>query len=333
MKKIALIIPYFGKFPNYFPLFLNSCRCNPTIDWLLVTDISDEYDYPDNIHVVPMTFPELREKIQRRFDFQIALERSYKICDYRPAFGLIFQEYLCDYDFWGYCDIDLLFGDLRTFFPDEKLECYDKVGHLGHLALYRNTECVNTAFMASIAGAERYREVLSTEHNFIFDEWDDLSINRIFLKLGLRVWLWNNFFDAHPNRDNLVRVTRVIDPSSDYHDTQRIERKGSWITWEHGRIYAWHHGQDYTRKTELAYAHFQKRSMEIRCDLDEQRILCLPDGFEPYRDQIFAKHRLWAACHRLLDHKHLKRQYLEIRYWLIVKTAPLRHIFRKKHIE
>ena len=46
MKSIAFVIPYFGKFPNYFSLWLQSCRNNPTIDWLLFTDSNEKYDYP-----------------------------------------------------------------------------------------------------------------------------------------------------------------------------------------------------------------------------------------------------------------------------------------------
>lgn len=330
MKKIALIIPYFGKFPNYFPLFLNSCRHNPTIDWLLVTDIADHYDYPDNVQVIPMTFGELQKQFQRFFDFEISLETPYKLCDYKPAYGHLFQELLNGYDFWGHCDMDLLFGDLRSFFSEHSLEQYDKIGHLGHLTLYRNCERVNTAYMASLDGKCRYREVLSEPRIFVFDEWDDLSINRIFLKLGLRVCLWNDFFDAHPSRDNLVRVIRQIGPCPDYPDTQHIERCGSWITWESGHIYAWPHDRDAAGRVELAYAHFQKRVMEVRCSLDEQRILCLPDGFEPYRDEIPRKHLRWAKQHSYLDRKLLKQRYLKARYWLIVKTAPLRHRFRRR---
>lgn len=326
MKKIALIIPYFGKFPNYFPLFLNSCRHNPTIDWLLVTDNADSYAYPENVRVIRMTFSELRERFQCCFDFDISLETPYKLCDFKPAYGFLFREWLAEYDFWGHCDMDLLFGDLRHFFPDDILAQHDKVGHLGHLTLYRNSRLVNTAFMDD---EQRCREVLSNGRIFVFDEWDDLSINRIFLKRGLRVWLWNEFFDVHPHHDNLIRVTWEIGSGPDYPDTQHIERCGSWITWEDGHIYVWPHGKDYAQKTELAYVHFQKRFMEVRCDLDEQRILCLPDGFEPYRDEIPMKHLRWAKRHRILDRKLLKQRYLEARYWLIVKTAPIRHRFRR----
>lgn len=33
MQKIIIILPYFGKFSNYFNLFLKSCEKNHTIDW------------------------------------------------------------------------------------------------------------------------------------------------------------------------------------------------------------------------------------------------------------------------------------------------------------
>ena len=51
MKKVAYVIPYFGKFPKGFDLFLMSCRNNPTIDWLIFTDDHTSYEYPSNVKV------------------------------------------------------------------------------------------------------------------------------------------------------------------------------------------------------------------------------------------------------------------------------------------
>ena len=45
MKKICYIVPYFGKLPKNMKLWLNSCKTNPTIDWLLYTDDKTVYDY------------------------------------------------------------------------------------------------------------------------------------------------------------------------------------------------------------------------------------------------------------------------------------------------
>ena len=38
MNSIALVIPYFGKFNNYFHLWLESAKRNSTIDFHIYTD-------------------------------------------------------------------------------------------------------------------------------------------------------------------------------------------------------------------------------------------------------------------------------------------------------
>ena len=37
MKKCIFIIPYFGKFNEYFTLFLKSCKNNKEFNWLILT--------------------------------------------------------------------------------------------------------------------------------------------------------------------------------------------------------------------------------------------------------------------------------------------------------
>ena len=135
MKSIIFIIPYFGHFNNYFEIWLNSCAHNPTIDWLIFTDCKNEYDYPRNVKVVYTTFDEIRTHFQSFYDFPISLEKPYKLCDFRPAYGEVFYDYIKDYDFWGYCDTDLVWGDLRKFFTEEILEINGK-------ELFRRTENV-----------------------------------------------------------------------------------------------------------------------------------------------------------------------------------------------
>ena len=50
MQKIIIILPYFGKFSNYFNLFLKSCEKNHTIDWLVITDQpSTAWTIPTNV--------------------------------------------------------------------------------------------------------------------------------------------------------------------------------------------------------------------------------------------------------------------------------------------
>ena len=61
-------------------------------------------------------------------------------------YGEIFEDYLLGYDFWGMCDMDMIFGDLSRFITTDILEKHDKIYQLGHLTLYRNNKEVNGRF-------------------------------------------------------------------------------------------------------------------------------------------------------------------------------------------
>ena len=139
MKNACFIIPYFGKLPNTFPIFLRTCGKNPDFNWMIVTDDHTTYDYPPNVCCSYTTFDDFVTKVQACFDFSIALKFPYKICDFRASFGVIFAEELKEYRFWGHCDIDQYFGKINHFITDEILDSYDKILCLGHFTLFRNT--------------------------------------------------------------------------------------------------------------------------------------------------------------------------------------------------
>ena len=143
MYSIAYVVPYFGKFPKGFQFWLLSCKCNPSIDWLIFTDDKTPYDYPENVKVTYWSFDQMKKKVQAVYDFPVLLERPYKLCDFKPAYGEIFADELKGYDFWGHCDIDLVWGNIRKFYTDDVLNQYEKVGFNGHSNLYKNMpKCV-----------------------------------------------------------------------------------------------------------------------------------------------------------------------------------------------
>lgn len=171
--KICFILPYFGKFPNYFPFFLDSCRYNDSIDWLIITDSDQPYAWPENVTVQHVSFSDIRARFQKSFDFPICLERPIKLCDYKPTYGEIFKEELRGYDFWGHCDCDLIFGNIRHFITDALLEQYDKILSQGHLILYRNTPEINAFYRTQTY--QSYKAVFSNPKSCGFDEWPGVS--------------------------------------------------------------------------------------------------------------------------------------------------------------
>ncbi|MGL5902501.1 MAG: DUF6625 family protein, partial [Cetobacterium sp.] len=195
MKKIIIILPYFGKFPNYFSLWLKSVELNPNIDFLLITDNEFNYELPKNIKIITRKFEELKAEIQKCFDFEIILNSPYKICDYRPAFGFIFKEHINGYDFWGHCDADMIFGDLKKFLSDEILEKNYKIYTKGHLSLYRNIDLMNTLFKnTKTKHYYKYFEVFKTSYPCHFDE--DGTIN--YLCKDIEIYNGFDYADVSP---------------------------------------------------------------------------------------------------------------------------------------
>ena len=53
--------------------------------------------------------------------------------------GFLFEKYIKDFDYWGHCDCDLIFGNLEKNVTPLLNEDYDKLFAAGHLTIYKNT--------------------------------------------------------------------------------------------------------------------------------------------------------------------------------------------------
>ncbi len=154
MKKIAILICYYGRFPWYFRYFLHSCSFNKTIDFYIFTDIVYEGGVPQNVKLIQKSVDDIKALASEKLGFTVNIEFPYKFCDYKPAYGEIFSEYIKGYDFWGQSDIDIIYGDIRGFITDDMLNEYDfiSVRHdytTGCFALYRNNDLMNTILSAA----------------------------------------------------------------------------------------------------------------------------------------------------------------------------------------
>ena len=167
---IAVIATYFGNWPPWFPAFLVSCSRNESVNWILFTDCPELSWRPPNVRTIPMSMDQLNELAGEKTGLKVC-KRLYSQCDLRPTYGVIFEEYLREFDFWGHCDLDVVWGDLRRFITDSILDGSDlisgKQGLIGgHLSLWRNDERINHLF-EDIPG---WNEILKSPDYFRLDE-------------------------------------------------------------------------------------------------------------------------------------------------------------------
>jgi hypothetical protein len=170
-RKIAVIIPYFGRWPGWIDYFFLSCAGNPSVDWIFPTDCPAPDIGANNLRFVPYTLQEFNNAAGLKLELDLDIRHPYKICDLKPAYGEIFYDLIRDYDFWGYGDLDLVYGDIRKFVPDPYLDNYDIISNhtdfiTGHFCLLRNTPEINELFKTGDA----YRSAFTDKYYTGFDE-------------------------------------------------------------------------------------------------------------------------------------------------------------------
>jgi len=170
MKSIIIIIDYFGKWPDWFPIFLETCRKNPTVNWLFHTDCPfSEYNI-DNVKFKQTTRDAYVNLVNKKLGVKFRMKNAYKLCDLRPMYGVIYEEEIAGFDFYGYGDIDVLYGNIRNFYTDAVLQNNVVSAHdwiiSGHLALFKNVKWMRNAFKRY----KGWRAILENPDSLRFDE-------------------------------------------------------------------------------------------------------------------------------------------------------------------
>ena len=143
-RSVVILIPYFGSWPEWIDLFFETARRNTTIDFLVFTDCDADAFAAPNIQIRPTSFADYVQRARSWLGLPFDPPDGYKLCDLRPMFGALHEKEFSGYDFYGWCDTDLLFGDIRRFYTNQVLERFDVLStHAdrisGHFALFRNT--------------------------------------------------------------------------------------------------------------------------------------------------------------------------------------------------
>jgi len=150
---LAMIVFYFGRWPPWIEFFVETCKWNPDIHWLLYTDCGAPENRADNVSIRHISFADYKALARRRTGITADPDHPYKLCDLRPALGHIHADDIAGYDFFGFGDLDVFYGHIRCFYTDALLNAYDVLSThpeivSGHLAVLRNTDELRRAYEA-----------------------------------------------------------------------------------------------------------------------------------------------------------------------------------------
>jgi hypothetical protein len=172
MKKIGMIIPYFGKWPEWIDLFFYSAAQNELIDFIFYTDCNVPSESFANIKFNSISYSDYLKWINEKLPLNFHPKNPYKLCDLRPFYGKIHELDFKDYEFYGWCDIDIIFGNLSQYLTDELLTKIDlftthNLRLSGHFCFFRNSR-KNIDMYSKIYN---WRIELNKEHYVGLDEY------------------------------------------------------------------------------------------------------------------------------------------------------------------
>lgn len=226
--------------------------------------------------------------------------RPYKLCDLKPMYGYIFEEYLKEFNFWGHCDVDTIMGNLDKWLSEEFLERYDKLFCLGHMTIYRNSFANNRVFMHRLKDKLSYKDVLSNERIMWFDEeWNnDYNINRIFLDTGKKVFKEDLSLNISYSYNNFVRGKYVGKDNTTMPFGFEIEQmKKAIYIWDQGNLFRIYSEKGKLKKEHFLYMHLQNRPMKMNFSLlYVDRFEVIPDEFIPCRENTITNDNIDGLC-------------------------------------
>ncbi len=259
--RIAVIVTWFGNLPPYFPAWINSAENNKDIDFLVFSD-QDIVSESTNIKFNKMNMTDTIKMFEQNLNRNINIQNSYKFCDCRVYFGLAYADYLKDYDFWGYCDIDLVFGNIREFLTDEILSKYDRFYQYGHLSIYRNSERTNHLYDLP-GGIYTEKEIFLGEAKTTPEE--HFGINRICERNNISWYTQVDFADF------AIKYPQRLEPK---HGVQNYEDQ--IFVWHRGEALRFYRQNGVINQDSFVYMHWQKRKPVIDgiIEPDSYLVLC-----------------------------------------------------------
>lgn len=269
--RVLIIAVWFGRFPDWMPLWLESCGQNSKFHFLVVTDASRAgYNIPVNVSIVNRSMEQVAESFRQFNGAPVSLTSVYKTCDFKPLYSCLTSLVPGVWDYWAHCDLDMLFGDLSRYITDDLLESHDRIFGLGHFSIYANNSLANR-FYRRPHPQLNFREILGDPKHRGFDEHQ--GVNKIWKLHGGRFYENESLVaDIDPH---ILKVT--LNPAG------RL-RNYRWqvLGYRAGRVFRIAATPTKIVRHEFMYVHFQKRKMSVPTSsrAEGQGVWLRPDGFQ-----------------------------------------------------
>lgn len=327
MKSIIIIIVYFGKWPEWINLFMETCKWNPSVNWLFISDCAEPENRCNNVKYVRMDIEDLLHLVTTKLGVNFYLHNTYKLCDLRPAYGAIFEDYINGYDYFGWGDIDVVYGDIRKFITDKVLE-FDVISFHGnkwlsnHFLILKNSPDLRYIHKS-------IKEFESKINNPKYQALDDRALSEILFKK--KAYLIESFSTPDipliPWRDQ-----SFVFPTEWYWNKGKLTNNKDtgigflyfhFMTWK-GNIHF--QGGQWLRLKRIV--HFDYRKADLGWKINKK-------GFFKIENTLYERFFYYAAVYKIkwrtLCQKNVVLRYIVLLFWKTKRIICFDFLREKRH--
>jgi hypothetical protein len=274
--RIYKFLVYYGKFPNYFQLYLDSLEINKDIlTVFLITDIDiDSYIVPSNLIYIKLPIQNIRERASKfifdtyntKVDPEKLIQTNYKLVDFKIVFPILFNDILEKYnisnkDYVGWGDCDIIYGKFSNFI-DLKNNNYEILGGWhGHFTAIKNTK----SFKNNFINIPNYLELITDYDTYVTDEIAYRKPLIEYLKVNnYEMFYANNYFcDIVPPLFYYRFRKNHRDLPKNFFDCYNSDKNISHLIFDKNNetLKIKYDNQDTIK--EVLYCHLQKRKMAL----------------------------------------------------------------------
>lgn len=199
MYKKVFLNMMFGTPIPWLEQYMDNCAMVKGWDWMIFTP--NKIKGRDNVHIIPMTLREFDQRIIKKIgvdpqNFLAGHAPNKLTSDYYPAYGLIMDDIIKGYDFWGHTNWDVVYGNLSKFVSDDYLkdcEVFSDEDHAinGVFNLYRNNDKINNLWKLLPEWKKWF-----TEHELFYV--DETHFTEVMRKIEDKVkWKYPKHYPLH----------------------------------------------------------------------------------------------------------------------------------------
>lgn len=253
MRKV-FILTQFGSPHSWTEQFINHVSTLEKDGWYFkIFTPNREYSNTGNVEFIPMTIEEFSDLVAKTCGVHPSNYLkdgipSKAMSDFYIASGLIFQDYIKGFDYWGITNWDIVYGNLSKFIPDSEIAKYDIWSDdmntiNGIFCLFKNEPYINSLFTE----IPNWQNMFRTHTLYGTDEYHMTEVVRKASQEGRIKFGYPKYFPLH-SHDRLDNHVPEV----------RLERKEDGSLWELFYDTAppnWQHARP-TMGKEVAYFHF-----------------------------------------------------------------------------